>query len=124
MSLLDSNNLPHLVDIETTTYTRDDMGGEVVTYTTYKANVPAWVQSVFGMEQKEFDKQGFKVTHKVFFNHNPSMSETANRIIWVDSHDKRHVLKMVFERDATAGLGQLHRVECEELPHTADEDSL
>ena len=98
------------------------MGGQTVVYTTASANVPCWVQSVYGNETNEYDQRGFKVSHKVYFNHNPNFSEDKNRIIWVDDHDKRHVLEFVFERDASAGLGSLHRVDCEEISNRPEED--
>tara|TARA_R110000824_G_scaffold120382_5_gene275664 strand:- start:7398 stop:7769 length:372 start_codon:yes stop_codon:yes gene_type:complete len=122
MSLLNDNSLPHLVDIEQTAYTRDDMGGQVVTYTRVKDNVRAWVQPVFGMEQKEFDQQSFKVTHKVYFSENPKMGDDVNRIVWHPIGGERHLLEFVSERDAGAGLGRLHRVNCEELSNRPEED--
>lgn len=122
MSLLEAKSLPHLVDIEETAYTRDDMGGQVVSYTRVKSSVPAWVQPVFGMEQQEFDQQQFKVTHKVYFSENPKMSSKVNRIVWHPVGGERHLLEFVSERDAGAGLGRLHRVNCEELSNRPEDD--
>ena len=123
MSLLDDSSMPHTVDLQQVVYAQDDMGGQTLTYTTSEADVPAWVQPVFGMETAEFDQQGFKVTHKVFFNHYPEMSESVSRMVWIDEHHNRHVLKMVAERGACGGLGKLHRVDCEEISNDPDEDS-
>ena len=122
MSLLDTITLPHLVDIEKSTYTRDDMGGQVLTYTTVQTAVAAWVQTVFGMERQEFAQQQFKVSHKVYFNHNPDIGEDTNRIIWTDENSERHVLAFVSEWDASAGLGKLHRINCDEISNAPEED--
>lgn len=110
------------MDIQTTTYERDDMGGQTLTYTVYEANVPCWVQPVYGNETNEYDQRGFKVSHKVYFNHDPDFTENRQRMIWVDENDVRHVLEFVFERDASSGLGSLHRVDCEEVSNRPEED--
>ncbi len=107
MTLL--NNMPHLVTHQVRSTTRNELLGHDETFPTNVAtDVPAWVQTASEAEIDEFEKRGFRVTHKVYYPTDPGLTE-ANQILF---GTKRLEFRAIADR--SAGLGILFKIMAEE----------
>ena len=105
MSLLDT--LPHLATAKRRTRTRGALVGSRDSYDTVLFTDRAcWRQPVSDSETLEFQKRDVKVTHKIYFNTDPGLSDTDILVIGSESHKVRSES----HPDASVGLGVLWRV--------------
>lgn len=111
MSLLE--NLPHTVRHERSTYARDAVGADTEARITITASVEAWVQNASRAEVEEFDKRDERVTHKVFFNSNPSPRVGDHFVVTAGPSHIGEDLKFQADSDRSAGLGVLFGALCE-----------
>ena len=113
MSLLDSDSLPHAIDIAHVSYANDSLGGDVPTEASaYAANQPAWVQPSSAASIKEFKLRNMNVTHDVYLNENPGLR--LDDVITVTSGPYEDAtLTIKGFRECTAGLGYGWLVVCE-----------
>ncbi len=118
MSLLD--NLPHRCDFYRRDRHNDDIGGprDVPVLTT--SNVACWEQQAGAGDCRLYQKRGIKITHKVFFNADPGLTEQYQ--IKVTDHGQGTIsnpptleVRSRVAPDDSAGLGCLFSVMCEEV---------
>jgi len=118
MSLLDS--MPHLCTIQKEVTSAGSLGGSKLAMTDVTTGVGCWVQTASSSEVDMYAKRGMTINYKVFFSSDPNVTE-HNRIKVTHIHgaavSSPRSLKVmsVPHPDASAGLGVLYRVMCEEL---------
>jgi len=123
VSLLD--NLPHICTIRLKSHAQGSMGQSKVTARNVRLNMACWEQPAGDSEFGSYQKEGVRITHKVFFLENPYVKRRYQIVI---THRQGvavanpKVLDVVSYPmpDATAGLGVCYRVLCEEV--TSEDD--
>lgn len=111
MSLLD--NLPHTCDILRPTIAQDALGGDYeASESAYLSDEPCWVQPASASKIIEFAKRDQVVTHRVFFNRNPSIRLT-DKIRVTSGEYSGKTLTVATDADASAGMGILWEVYAE-----------
>jgi len=123
MSLLDS--LPHLCTVQKTVATRGTAaGGTKLAASNVSTGVACWEQPASAREITEYDKRGMSVNRKVYFASDPGVEE--RHVILITSRDAGVTsiaaadqialeVRAVSGPDASAGLGVLYKVMCEEV---------
>lgn len=112
MSLLD--DMPHTVDIKVQNRTRDDLGGQTRTWDVVSDNVPCFVQTAAQAEVVLFEKQGVKVTHKVYFD--PTANITERNMLFFGTK----LLEAISFADAGVNKIGLIKVMCMEMTSDVD----
>ncbi len=108
MALIDSVNMPHRVDSQIRSVTRDAVLGSVETWADELTNLPAWVQTASQNEITEFQKRGIVVDTKVYVVSDHGLT-AAHRLVFSTRN-----LEVRSVADASAGLGIIWKVMCEE----------
>jgi hypothetical protein len=121
MTLLD--NLPHTAAIRKRSIVQDDYLGETETYVNSTTGLSVWVQPASQKEIDEFQRKDISVTHKVYFNTDPTAyfdDEEANageyEILPSTGPMANQSLEVRSHAEATAGVGWGWKVMCEFLP--------
>lgn len=116
MSILD--NLPHTVAIRQQVRTTDNLRGEDRTWPIVIASVQVWVQTASQSEILLYDKQGVKVTHKVYFD--PSSNVDERQMIVYITGGVTKLLEVVSFADAGVNQIELIKVMCMEMTSDVD----
>lgn len=113
MSLLDT--MPHTATANLRTRTKDDLGGNLDTFTAVFTDKACWSQNANDSEIKEFDKRGISVTNKVYFNEDPSLTEKHELVVIYPTQgvSETLVVRSRARPDASAGLGVVWRIMAE-----------
>ena len=123
MGLLDQ--FPHRCTIRYRSRTKGTLGGAKDTWTNEQTNVKCWEQPAGDAEIMDYEKRGMRITHKVYFTTNPSISTnhqiliTERSGITVASPSPLEVRSLALP-DSSAGLGVLWKVMCDQT--TSEDD--
>ncbi len=110
MPLLDS--MPHTATAKRRTRTRDALMGRVDTWPdTLFAGRACWNQQASASEVMQWQARGVSVSHKVFFASNPGVDSSC----CLEVGGRRLEVRSWPEPDASAGLGVVWRVMCEDI---------
>jgi len=112
MSLLDS--MPHTVDIKVQKRTRGPLGGQTRVWNVVSDNVVCFVQTASQAEIALFEKQGVKITHKVYFD--PAANVTEKNMLFFGTQ----LLEVVSFADAGVNQIGLIKVICMEMTSDVD----
>ena len=120
MSLLD--NLPHECSIIKRTFTKDTLGGRKPVNTVLSTGVKCWEQSTGANEVTEYQKQGMKITKKVYFISDPAVTPRHRLIITKRNGTAVPTASQVDLKvlgtpkpDTTVGMEIAYKVMCEEV---------
>ena len=109
MSLL--QNFPHTATATKRRRVNDSLGGSRDSFpTTVFTNRACWRQPAGNSEIEEFAKRGIKVTNKVYFLTDPALDE--NHVLTISGDE--YEVRSFSDPDATAGLGVVYKVMCEQ----------
>lgn len=114
MSLLD--NLPDLCNIQRRQRVKQEHGTRDVPYIE-QSGVSCWVQQASSSEIETYEKRGININRKVFFTQNPNVTENHQIVITSRSGVSVRIIMDVHSEpdpDASAGLGVVWRVMCNE----------
>jgi hypothetical protein len=123
MSLLD--NFPHRCTIRRRKFAKGSLTGKKTTYDNVQTNVLCWEQAAGDTEDNSYQKEGMRITHKVYFLNNPNVTRRYQILVTyrngatVSSPIPLDVVSNPMP-DATAGLGVVYRVLCREV--TSEDD--
>lgn len=123
ISLLDQ--LPHVCTIRYRTRSKGTLGGSKDSFTSQETGVRCWEQAAGDNEVLEYQKRGIRIARKVYFTSDPGVTErhqilvTSRNGTAVSSPIPLDVRSRAMP-DASAGLGVLYRVMCDE--HTGEDD--
>ena len=123
MSLLD--NFPHLCTIRKRTFSKDSSGGKRSSWTNISTGVECWEQPAGNNEIDSYQKQGMRISHKVYFLTDPGVER--NYRILVTSREGTAIsspveleVKNSALPDSSAGLGVVYKVMCEQITSEND----
>jgi len=124
-SLIDS--MPHECSILNTRYRKDSAGGRKSKGVVVSTEVPCWEQSAGANEVSKHQKEGQRVTRKVYFRDNPRVTQRHRIIITKRSGTdvaeadqvELHVVGDPLP-DSSVGYGILYKVMCVELTSEGD----
>lgn len=105
---------PHTVTVIELVQDTDALGGVTYTPRIVVSGLTCFVQPVSDGDDQRNKQIGHSVLHRIYFPERPEISDTKNRIIWVDRFGIPRQLRFLAHRDATSGLGLFWRVDCEE----------
>ena len=114
MSLL--STMPHTCTTKRRIRTKGSLGGSKDSFSTVSENLACWQQSAGDGEMREFEKRGIVVTDKVYFPADPGVDAGYVLVVTNPQTGATDTLevKSRAKPDASAGLGVLFRVMCEE----------
>lgn len=124
MSLFD--NLPHTAAIQERTITQDVLLGETETWADSTTGLSVWVQVASQQEIDEFQRRDIRVTHRVYFNADPTtyFSQEADAgqysILCSTGSFANQRLTVRSHAEATAGVGWGWKVMVEYTPGEED----
>jgi SPP1 family predicted phage head-tail adaptor len=103
-----TGRFPHLIDIQTKTDTRDNLGARSTSWTDAQTDVPAFVQDIASNDPIRQDQRMIQVTKKAFTATDPSATE-GDRVVYGGVN---YVIRGEVDQ---AGLGKLWRINLEKL---------